>query len=140
MPGAPGDKVRVVPFAVNLLLASKGGDQNYTWFELNLDECEDWGPYIQSITAHTDTRAPSAQARWTVGFYWGVDGKVWNPTGDAITLFAATGTAGQAIQAAYTTTTNFGLKLRFVVGIKANAGTAVETATVSGALAFEFRS
>jgi len=59
MPGAPNEKVQIVPFAVHLRLASKGGDQTYSWFELNLDEAEDWGPYLVAITAHTDTRAPS---------------------------------------------------------------------------------
>lgn len=140
MPGPPAQKILVVPIAANQLLASAAGQAGYVYFELDLPEAADLGPYLAAITAHTDTRGPSAQARWTVAFQWSYDEKTWYPA-TPIDLFAVAGAAAvQAIQLPYTVTGNFGLKMKFMLAIKPNSGTALETVTVSATLVFEFKS
>jgi hypothetical protein len=123
----------------DMTLSSKGGDQNYTYVDIDMGELEELGPYLASITAHTRTQARSAQSQWKVSFYWSVDGKTWNPA-TPTDIFSAISADGQAIQTTFTDTTKFGIKLRFVYAVRASSGTAVETVNVGGYLVVDVRS
>lgn len=115
----------------DMTLTSKGADQNWTYIDIDMGELEDLGPYLAAMTAHTRTQSKSANAQWKVSFYWSVDGKTWNPA-TPTDVFAAVAADGQAIQAAFTDATKFGIQLRFVYAVRASTGTAVESVNVGG--------
>ncbi len=114
-----------------MLLASKGGDQNWSFIDIPMGDLEDLGPYLAVMAGHTVSSSKSTNAQWKVVFWWSVDGKVWNP-GTPADLFAAITTEGQAIQTAFADPTKFGIHLRFAYGIRAGAGSGVETVTAGG--------
>jgi len=130
-------KVVLVQIAEGVRLTSNG---TTTWINCDLDlpELAHLGPWLESITVITNTVGATTNHSWKVVFYWGVDGRNWNGSYD---LFAAivAGT-GSAIQAAYTTTTNFGPILKFALAVRNNTGAALESATVDAWLQLTFKS
>lgn len=66
----------------------------------------------------------------------GFDGKSW---GAAQNVFGAVSTNGSAIQTAFTTAAALTLNMRFALGVQNTTGAAIESATISLALVFEFR-
>jgi hypothetical protein len=132
-----GLRVMIIPFADGRQMNTSGGGTTWEYFEVDeLEPIRYFGPWISSITAHTKLNAISANGEWKLVFLWSVDGKgAWTGPLD---LFAATATIGQVIQASYTTRTNFGIQMRYAIGVRATSGTAVANANVSGYLALEF--
>jgi hypothetical protein len=123
----------------DMTLTSKGGDQNWTYIDIDMGELEDLGPYLAAMTVHTRTQSKSASVQWKLSFYWSVDGKTWNPVSPT-DVFAAVAADGQAIQTPYTDATKFGIKLRFVYAVRASTGTAVESVNVGGYIVADVKS
>jgi len=136
----PSQKTLVIPFATCLALSTSGGSGGTSYEFIELDKelagTRHFGPWLESITAHTFTHIRTANARWKVVFYWSYDGLTWSASND---LFAEIGTLGQDIQTPYTNTDNFGLHMRYAIGVRAFTGTASESVNVSGSLALTFQ-
>lgn len=136
MPGPVGRKVVVVRIAENLRISSPGGGTTWTYIPVDVPAgVAEWGPNLEQITAHCKTQARTTSNDWKVVFYWSHDGASWSGPLD---LFAAISADGDTIQTPYATASNFGLKMRYAIAVRANAGTSSESATVSCALAFTF--
>lgn len=136
--GLLGAKVFVAPAFYKMQLQTDG-TTTVTYIDLDLPDIIELGPYLESITAHTSTENKTTNFTWRISFYWSVDGRRWNPT-TPIDLFSGIAANGDVIQTAYSTTTNFGLKMRFCIAVANASGTAVERAVCSCALAFTFKS
>ena len=132
------EKVRVVPAAYKFQLATDGATQGVRYVDLELPQVVEWGPYLEQITATTQTESRSPQFKWKVVFWWSVDGREWSST--SLDLFSYVSADGSVIQPAYPTTTQFGPKMRFALAAENVSGTNVESATVTLLLAFQFRS
>jgi len=135
MPMAPQSKVHFQELANNITVATSGGGTS--WESIELDGPEAIGPWLEQVTSHTRLRSPTTNLEVRGDFFWSIDGSEW--TGP-FTLFAATGTEGQAVSAPYTTVANFGRRMRYVLSYRASAGTASESGTVSWGCAFQFKS
>jgi hypothetical protein len=96
-----------------------------------------WGPYLLSITAHTETEVKSANFQWKLVCYWGLDGQTWSTATD---VFAYQSAAEKKIQADFTDKTRMGVKMRYALVCSPTTGTAREQALVTLVLAFQFRS
>lgn len=137
----PGQrKVVVVDILENLQTATKGDATNWSYIELDLPGIEQWGPYLDSVTAHVNIVASSTNHQVKLAFRYSLDGKEWAPV-TPIDLFSAiTNGAGNSIQTPYTTTGNFGIHMRYMLALKNASGTAIESGIVSIKLAFTFQS
>lgn len=149
MPGMPGQKIVVLPFAFNFYLETAGvasGSQKYV--DVDLPEAEDWGPYIEAITAHTmvaNTTATGAAVttnyRWNIYVQWALDDKTWSARTPIVATDMGATENDLKIQAEFTT--RMGRKIRFSIGAynSQNTGSANNVyAWVTVALVFRFRS
>ena len=127
--GNSGQKVLVVPAFYKMQLQTDG-TTTATYIDLDLPSVTDLGPYLESVTAHTMTENKTANFTWRMVFYWSMDGRQWNPA-TPIDLFSGIAANGSVIQTAYTTTTNFGVKLRFAIAVVNASGAAIERAVCS---------
>lgn len=133
----PGSKVEVVPVCYKLQLTT---DTTTSLSYLDVDlplAVKDYGPHLDSIIAYTSSENMTTNFRWLLAFYWSIDGRRWSPT-TPTALFSEVSTNGDIIQTPYSA--NFGPNLRIVIGVRNNAGTAVERGVVTAALAFVFKS
>ncbi len=137
---ASRDRVMNVLVASNLTLTTNGDTGAWSWIDVPADVqqlCENWGPWIVSITGHTLTGQRTPNHSWKSGWYKSFDGQQWGalPTD----LFGAIITNGSAVQTPNTTATDFTQAMRWVIGSKNVSGGATESAVVSLALAIELR-
>ena len=135
----PQQKVVVLPMFHKKQLQTDG-TTTFTYIDVELPQATDWGPYLESIVAYTTTESKTANFSWKVGFFWSMDGRRWNPSSTPVDLFSAITTNADTVQTAYSTTTNFGLKMRFVICVANASGSAIERAVCSCALSFVFKS
>ena len=131
-----GQKVRILPLFFKRQLQTDG-TTTPAYMDLELDEALEWGPYLESIQVHTSTENRTSNFTWRVVFWWSVDQRRWNGPTD---LFSAVSANQDVIQTAYTTTTNFGIYMRYGIATSNASGTAVERAVCSGTLVFTFKS
>ncbi|MCK6531096.1 hypothetical protein L6R50_27225 [Myxococcota bacterium] len=125
---APNGKSVLIPLLSNFTAATDGtGTASYS--DIEIGDAEGLFAFAESVTAHTLTRGASAQHDWKIVFYYSFDGKSWSSPIDLFPWISA-GT-GYAIQTANTTTSNFGLRVRFALAVRNSAGTVVNTAIVS---------
>ena len=127
--------------ASNLTLTTNGEFGTWSWIEFpdHVQRLiENWGPWIVSITGHTQTGQRTPNHSWKAGWYKGFDGQQWaaNPTDLFTTAVVAN---GSAVQTPNTTTTDFTQAMRWVLGSKNSTDAATESAVVSLALAIELR-
>ena len=132
----PGQKVRILPIFFKKQLQTDG-TTTPGYLDLELDEPLEWGPYLESIQVHTSTESRTSNFTWRVVFWWSIDQRRWNGPTD---LFSAVSANQDVIQTAYSTTTNFGMYMRYGVATANASGTAIERAVCSGALVFTFKS
>lgn len=95
------------------------------------------GTNFESIQVHTATESRTSNFTWRVVFWWSVDGRRWNGPVD---LFSAVSANSDVIQTAYSTTTTFGLQMRYGIGLANASGTAIERAVCTASLVFTFKS
>ena len=90
-----------------------------------------WGAYVESITAHVLVDDYSGAFTYKITGEYSVDGVTWTAfSGDVLSQQQITGT-GNDIGTAYTTVTDFGLRLRFNLEVKGSTGGAGATLTVA---------
>lgn len=140
VPKVAGRKVLVYELFTGMTLTSKGDATNWSYTKVDAEELLYLGPYLTSIQAHTNTTGATSAHSWKVVFWWSFDGRNWLPTNPENLFTAITGGSGAAIQAAYTSTGNFGYMMKYAAGVKNNAGATIETASVSCKLVFTFAS
>ena len=134
-PTTAAGKIRVVTVVQKFLLQTTGTDNSEVIVELSLPGVADWGPYIESITAHTETEQKTTNFQWKAYTYWGLDGNSWSA---ATSLFAFQTVAEKKIQADFNDKTRMGLKMRYALVCSPVTGTAREQALVTLALVFQF--
>ena len=132
-------KVVLIPLFYKKQLQTDG-TTTFTYIDVDVPQAAEYGPYLESIVAYTTTESKTANFSWKIGFFWSLDGRRWNPASTPIDLFSAITSNADTIQTAYSTTTNFGLKMRFVVATANTSGTAIERAVCGAVLAFIFKS
>ena len=140
---SPTGKVVVVPLCYKQQLVSDGQDTNWSYIEIPVEEAEEWGPFLMGIVAHTRSESMTAYVRWKVVFWTSTDGRNWSTT--PLDLFTEVGVAANntdAVKSEYTSTGNFGLKMKFGLAVLNTTGhnTSIERAVVTVALAFKFLS
>ncbi len=133
---ASSNKIKVVGLVQKLLIQTNGVDGSTIVTELETPSLANLGPYVASITAHTQLEQFSANLKWKVVFFWSFDGITWSAPVD---LFAFSTTGGAVIQTAYTDAAKLGLHMRYGIACAPNSGTNREWGTVSVVLAFEYR-
>ncbi len=129
-------KVRVVGFIQKMQLQTDG-TTTPSYIDIQLPEALEWGPYLDSLQVQTSTENRTAQFTWRVVFWWSIDGRRWNGPVD---LFSAVSANQDVIQTAYSTTTNFGLYMRYGIAVANASGTNIERAVCSATLVFTFKS
>jgi hypothetical protein len=110
----------------------------WAYLEVESSELDMLGPSIDNLVVHTNTIGATASHAWKVVTWWSVDGRTWNGPTDLFTAIVAG--SGAAIQAAFATTSAFGLRMRYGLAFRNNAGTAAETAVVDAWLQITFKS
>lgn len=133
----PNAKVVLIPVATNMP-APSSLTTGWIYSILDLQDVEDWGPFLEEITAHTNTQGATTYHEWKIVFFTSYDGKEWSSPIDLFTAIAAG--SGAAVQTPYTTTSNFARKIRFALASRSSSAGAVQSAVVSCSLAFVFRS
>ncbi len=123
--------VIVQPLAYKLLLQSDGG-QNFRIFDLDLPAIARLGPQLASIRVETLTETRTAQHEWKVVIFYSLDGKLWSPPADLISVI---NTNGDVVHPAFTDETKFGLHIRLGLAVRSASGTALDS-TVISAVAF----
>jgi len=126
--------VIIVPLCYQLVLSTDGSGTD-SYVHLDVPELEDLGPYIKQITLHTDTQRPTTNFSWNLALWRGFDTKLW--TGPELLLPAHITTNGYVVQPPHTDRSKYGMKCRIALAAKNTAGTAIEQATISAALAVE---
>lgn len=139
MKSIPSQKVVLLPLFFKKQLQTDG-TTTFSYIDVDLPQALEWGPYLESIQAHTTTENRTTNFSWKVGFFWSMDGRRWNPTSTPVDLFSALATNTDTVQTAYTTNTTFGLKMRYVIAVANTGGTNVERAVCGCVLAFTFKS
>ncbi len=139
MKSIPTQKVVLIPLFYKKQLQTDG-TTTFSYIDIDLPQAVDWGPYLESITAHTSTESKTANFSWKIGFFWSFDGRRWNPASTPIYLFSAITTIVDTVQTPYSTVANFGLKMRYVIAVANTSGTNIERAVCGCALAFTFKS
>jgi hypothetical protein len=130
-------KVVVIRLVDNVRLSSPGGGTTWTYIPIDNPQIGSWGPTLEQITPYVNTTARTTNNEWKVVFYWSYDGSSWSGPYD---LMSAISADGMTIHTPYSTVANFGIKMRFALGVRASTGTSSESVTVSADLAFQFRS
>ena len=93
------------------------------------------GPFIKSVTAYAQCADRSSNFEYKVTGAYSYDGESWTPfSGD---ILASQNTDGDVNSAPYTTTTDFGLYVQFVVSVQNTTGSAMENGVVSVTLSIE---
>jgi hypothetical protein len=94
------------------------------------------GPYLASLQVYTATENRTTNHGWKVIFSNSTTERTWNA---AIDLFANVTANGETAQTPYTTSSNFGRRMRFAFSVQPTAGTAAEGAVVWSYLAGRLR-
>ncbi len=136
MKARPQQKVVVVNSFYKKQLQTDGTTV-FSYMDLEIPQAMEWGPYLESVQVHTNTENKTTNFTWKLVLYWSIDGRQWNVPVD---LFSAISNNGGVIQIAYTTNTQFGLYMRYAIGVANGSGTAIERAVCTAALAFTFKS
>ena len=139
MKSIPTQKVVVLPLFYKKQLQTDG-TTTFSYIDIELPQAYEWGPYLESITAHCTTENRTTNFSWKISFFWSTDGRRWNPTSTPLDLFSAVSSNTDTIQTPYTTTSTFGLKMRYVISVANTSGTAIERAVCGCARAFTFKS
>ena len=140
MKSQPQQKVILLPLFYKKQLQTDG-TTTFSYMDVELPQAAEYGPYLDSIVAYTTTENKTNNFSWKISFYWSNDGRRWNPINNIpVDLFSAITANADTIQPAYSTSTTFGLKMRFVVSVANTGGTAVERAVCGAVLAFIFKS
>lgn len=139
MKSQPQQKVILLPLFYKKQLQTDG-TTTFSYLDIELPQAVEYGPYLDSIVAYTTTENKTANFSWKISFYWSIDGRRWNPTNTPVDLFSAITANADTIHPAYSTSTTFGLRMRFVVSVANTSGTAIERAVCGAVLAFIFKS
>lgn len=119
------------------------GNQTWIYQELDIGEAEDFGPHLLSITGHAYTLQATVQHSWKLVMYsaWDVRSMppLASPTFDVFAAITNQPNPAYAVQAPYTTTSNFGRKMKAALALRSASGAAIDQAVVGAGLAFEFR-
>jgi hypothetical protein len=132
----PARKVLLVPLARDVQLNSDG---TITPIYIDLEpetDIERMGPYLQQIVPHSITRGATANHKWNVVFRYSGEGRSWSAPIDLFTPIVAGST--YTIHAAYTTATNFGLKMKYALRVENSAAGTIQSANVSAWVALHF--
>ena len=121
-------------------MSTKGDNAAWTYHEIDLPEVANWGPHLFSIIAHTNSEYMSTNFTWKLVFWRSNDGKTWVPTtpNDLFQVISIGTRDGDILQAAFSTSSEFGLHIKFGIAVKNGSGSAIETGVISAALAFNF--
>ena len=130
-----GRKVVVIPLIVKCQVATL----NSTTFKsmiIGPAPLLNVGPYLENIVPHGVGRSFSTNFQWKLQAEKSTEGDAWSAFGADI--LAAQTAEGMVIGSAYTTITDFGLQLRFLLAIANVSGTATESGAVSAYAALKF--
>ena len=130
----PNSNILVVELVAKYQLVSDG-TTSWIYIDVDLSDAETYGPYLKSITGHTDTRNRSVNHEWKVVAYASYDGRIWEGPND---IFAAINANGYVTHTPFTNVDKLGIKTKYALAVRNSAGTNSERATVSASLAFEF--
>jgi hypothetical protein len=132
----PARKVLLVQLARDVQLNSDG-TISPIYIDLDPDtDIERMGPYVQQIVPHVITRGATTNHKWNVVFRYSGEGRSWSNPIDLFTPIVAG--SGYAIQAAYTTTTNFGLRMKYALRVENSSAGTIQSANVSAWVALHF--
>lgn len=131
----PDQQTIVLPVAEGLRI-STDGTTGVTSLEVTEDAIAKLGPYTAEIQAYTTTEGKTTNMQWKAQFRSSTSGRNYNSSVD---LFSCITANGEALQPAYSTANQFGLKMRFYLACQPSTGSAVESATVWCYLAFRLR-
>ena len=129
-------KIQLVAVARRFQLVSDGST-TWTYVNVDLGDSEAWGPFVEQITAHTQTIGATARLEWKPVFWWGFDDA--NVVMGPVDLVAAIVTNGTVIGTPYTATNTLGLKMRFGLAVRSSSAGAPDRGLVSCVLSFQFR-
>lgn len=114
------------------------GTTTYLQDIYDIDELRELGPMIEQIRVHYVCESGSTNFMAKVTLMWSVLGKTWSTSADILT--GQTGTNTGTISSAMTTTTQFGVLMRYAVEIKNSTGAAIETGRVTAILEIQLKS
>ena len=134
------EKVITVAVCYKKPVHTNGSTVTTRYIELDLPETVHLGPKLLNIVAHTYTEDITTQFLWNFVHWSSTDGKFWRGPFNIFALINATtvGTTPDAIQSAYNTSANFGIHMRYAIACINNSGNVLESAVVTGVLAFNF--
>jgi hypothetical protein len=90
------------------------------------------GPFVEDLVVHANGRNFSTNFKYKIIGQYSYDGETWTTfAGD---LLSEQTTTGAKISSAYSTRTDFGLRIRFKIGVN-DTGAAKETGTLSVTIA-----
>ncbi len=119
-------------------LFTTNGTGSYVLVRVSPKQLENIGPFLDGIIAYAICRDKSANFEFKLIGEWSNDGETWSAFGGDIV--PATTANGQVVSANYTTAQDFGLYVRFLVGVKPSTGTAIETGVLTLALGLQLKS
>ena len=99
----------------------------------------DIGPYLQDIVVHGKGYNDTNGFFYTIKAEFSYDGEDWEPFAANLMAVTSPNVSKSMVSAAYTTRTDFGRHLRFVVELD-DSNTGVATAQLSLSVAFHFLS
>jgi len=135
MAAGPKDKTGFVWLAEDMLFITDAGAA-YDWTTVG-SQFIGIGPRLEDVVAHLQIRNPtSALFKVAVKGQYSLDGVAWTDFGTLLLNDATT--ESYTISLPYTTRGNFGIRIRFQIGVKDNG--AVERGMVSLGIALNFLS
>lgn len=97
----------------------------------------DIGPYLQDVVVHGKGYNTTNGFSYTVKAQFSYDGELWEPFAAALMAVAAANVEKTMVSSAYTSRTDFGRHVRFVLEVN-DDNTGVATAQLSLSVAFRF--
>lgn len=119
-------------------LYKSDGTMTYVQDIYDIPELRELGPMISRIRVHYVCEGATTNFTAKVTLMWSVLGKTWSTSADILT--AQTGNNTGTISSAMTTTTQFGILMRYAVEVKNSTGAAIESGRVTAILEIELKS
>ena len=127
--------VKLVPLLFRQPVQSSGSNSEWRYYEIDISKhgVDRLGPFTKELVVHSNTEEVTSFVEWKVVLWWSTDGLVWSSPVDLITAVSAN---GQSIHAPFTDGAKLGIHLRMGIACKNSSGTAIESAVVTAAVAF----
>lgn len=137
--GKPGGMAKIIMYVLcQDELYKTDGTTTYLQDIYDIDELRELGPMIEQIRVHYVCEGASTNFVAKVTLMWSVLGKTWSTSADILTAQTSTNTG--TISFAMTTTTQFGVLMRYAVEIKNASGALTESGRVTAILEIQLKS